>query len=284
MIHLWKQRIPTFLLMAVSLAACSTEPANTAQTTAASQETSSDLPADAPTYLVATDASNAPYELRDEQGKVTGFDIDLINAIAEQQGFKVQVIAQSWTGIFDSLDNGTRHIVVAPITITEERKKLVDFTDPYIYPTRSAFMLPERAQELGVKSFDDLKNVTIAMKDKTTNLTSLQEMFGKDHDKFMPVATQYLAFKDMAGGKVDVGFGDTIVMRYHSKFFPNQKFIQIEQPLKEKIEAGYAVKKGNDELRNKLNAGLKAVRENGTYQKIAEKWFDAESAARVSQQ
>lgn len=272
-----------FLIGALLLSGCSesvqqTDVGNTAQDTKQVEQNQDDS-----FYLVVTDASNAPYELRDANGQVIGFDIDIINAIAQNQGFKIKVLPKKWTGIFNLLDTGEADIVVAPITINEERKKIVDFTIPYIKPTRTAFLLEGNDTKLGVKQFSDIQNVQVAVKDKTTNLSSLQEMFGQDWKNFLPTDTQYLAFRDMVGGKADVAFGDTIVLRYHAESFPDSRFKQFTQPLEEPVLAGFAVKKGNTELALKLNNGIEGIKKDGTYNKIVQKWFDPLSVKEFSE-
>lgn len=236
---------------------------------------------DWPTYLATTDATNAPYELRDDKGIVIGFDADLIQAIAREEKFNVDIVPQVWDGIFNSLNSGEKHILIAPLTITPERREQVLFTLPYIYPTRTAYLLEETANNLGIKTYADLVKGTVSTKGKTTNQTSLEADFGNSI-KITPTDSQYLAFTSMVSKKTDIGFGDTAVMQYHADSVKDIKLVKIEQPLKMPIEAGFAVKKGNQELVEKLNSGLKKVVESGEYRKISIKWFGDELGNKIA--
>lgn len=227
---------------------------------------------DWPTYIVATDPSNAPFEQKNAKGIVEGFDVDLIQAIAKAEKFNVDIIPQSWAGIFDSLNSGERDILIAPLTINPERDELVDFTIPYIYPTRTAYMLPETAEKLGIHSYQDLTKAKVAAKKATTNISSLEDSFGSDI-KIIPVDSQYLALTAVTSGKADVGFGDTAVLKYHSDGMTDIDFVTIEQPLDEPVAAGFSVKNGNSELLAVLNQGIKDVVTDGTYRQLAIKWF-----------
>ncbi|SUO94327.1 substrate-binding periplasmic protein [Suttonella ornithocola] len=231
-----------------------------------------------PVYNIITDMTNSPYEFDDGTGNIIGFDVDLMQAIADREGFDFKIKHRSWKNIFELLNNTDADIIMAAITITPQRAKLVDFTVPYIHPTRTAVMIDSRAKALGVTDFDSLRNVTISMKDKTTNLSSLQEMFG-DSDKFRPVISQYFAFQKMMAGGADVGFGDTLVMQHYMQRFPEIKFFTLVQPLEERVRAGFAVKKGNKALKEKLDRGIKSIKADGTFTKIATKWF-GESVAK----
>lgn len=237
---------------------------------------------DWPTYVVATDPSNAPFEGRDNKGLVEGFDVDLINAIAKAEKFNVTIIPQPWSGIFDALNSGERDILIAPLTITAERDKDVDFTQPYIYPTRTAYMLPETATKLGITSYTDLPKATIAAKGGTTNVSSLENDFGADKLQIVPVTSQYLALTSVTSGKTDVGFGDTIVLKYHADQMKDIKFTTVEQTLSEPVRAAFAVKNGNKELADLLSKGITNVVASGEYRKIAVKWFGEEMGNKVA--
>lgn len=269
-------------IITLSLMACSKapEPEKNTQTEAQTQVASENQASEnQERYVVVTDASNPPFEFRDKNGHVVGFDADLIKAIAKQQGFQVDIVSQPWSGIFDSLNNG-RDIIAAPVAITEERKEIMSYMTPYIYATRTAFMLEDNAKKLGVKSFADVGNVVVATKEKTTNEDALKKHFGENNKNIQGESTQYMAYKKMLAGEADAVFGDTTVIRHYIASNPENsklKFAEFVQP-NMKVWSGFTVRKGNTELLEKLNAGLAAVRADGTYAKLANKWLDEKSA------
>lgn len=227
--------------------------------------------------LAVTDATNAPYELRDENGQIIGFDIDLINAIAKSQSLKIIVLPYRGNYLLDALENNDKRIIIAPLTITEERKKKLDFTIPYILPTRIAYLKPETAEKLEIKNFNDLDKGTIAAKARTTNVSALESIFGKDNPNIIGVPSQYLAMKSMYSDQTNSAFGDTAVLNYHKQFV-DIPLVSFLQPLDEPVLAGFALKKGDDKLKQILDKGIKDVVANGDYEKIAKKWFGNEQA------
>lgn len=228
------------------------------------------------TIIAATDATNAPYEMRDEQGQLIGFDVDLIRAIAANQHMDVTVLPHSWSSIFDALNAGEKDIIVAPLTITEERRQRVDFTIPYILPTRTALIKPDTVSNLDIHSFYDLDKGTIAAKGQTTNQSALESFFGVGNPNIVPVGSQYLAFKAMMSDEVNSAFGDTLVVNYHASFVPDVPLLAIVQPMNEPVEAGFAIRKGNTELKQIIDNGIRGVLQDGTYETLAIKWFGEE--------
>ncbi len=266
------------VILAIGLSACSKHDHNgelAAASKAMSNETvtQSKLPANAKTYLVATEASYAPYEFRGEHGEVIGFDVDLLTAIGEKQGFKVQFLTRPWDGIFDTLNTGERDIVAASVRITDERKQTMDFSDPY-YAGSLAFAVRE---DSGIKSIADLRGKKIAVLRGSAGIEDLPKSVSSGTTA-VEDATLYLAFKTMVAGKADAAYGDIGVLQYHMKGVPDQKLLIIKDPNAKLDAVGFVVKKGRKDLLNQINAGLKEVIADGTYDKIAAKWFgkDAE--------
>ncbi len=250
---------------------------------ASSAATASKLPANAPTYLVATEASYAPYEFRGASGEIIGFDVDLLTAIGEKQGFKVQFLSRPWDGIFDTLSSGERDIVGAATEITEERKQTMDVSDPYL-ETRQLAVVKDSAAD--IKVFEDLKTKTVATQAGTT-VDILKALQGSA-DKVKVTNTQYLAFRDLLAGKVDAAFGEEGVMQYYVTSLPpeysKEKLRVIPYVRSEKAYLGFYVKKGRTDLLNQINAGLKQVKADGTYQKIHEKWFGKQQLSKTLEQ
>ena len=117
------------------LAACGKQaepPAPPAATAAApASEAAAPAPAAPRWYVVGTDAAYAPFESQNEKGEIVGFDIDVVNAVAKKAGFEVKFVNTPWEGIFNTLQQGDRDFLVSAITITDERKQTMDFTNPY---------------------------------------------------------------------------------------------------------------------------------------------------------
>lgn len=248
-----------------------------------SSKPDSKLPANAPEYLVASQASYPPFEFRDENGQIVGYDVDLLTAIGEDQGFKVRFIHHNWEGIFDTLDNGSRAIVASCVSITEARKQKYAFSEPYAQETNLVAYLD---QDLNIDSLDDLKNLSVATQADTTQLDAMRTLKG-DRSDLVSAPTLYLALKKMVAGEVQAVVGDGATLRYYLRGEPGIDFKTWEwKEANGAQQIGFVFKQDNEALRDKVNQGLQNIKRNGVYERITRQWLgdsalvpDAASAA-----
>jgi polar amino acid transport system substrate-binding protein len=197
-------------------------------------------PAPAPTpkvYTVGTDAAYAPFESMSSDGKVQGFTVDVLTAVAAKGGFEVKFVNTPWEGIFKTLDSGERDIVASSVTITDERKQTMDFSAPYF-----------DAQQL------------IAVKDNSSANTKRFE-------------STPLALKELEAGGVAAVVADNGVVQHYIANNPAAKFKAISDTSFAPEQYGFAVKKGNAELIAKINKGVEAIKADGSYNTIYGKYF-----------
>lgn len=265
-----KKTISTYsgLLLAFLLAACSGQ--NTQQQTETS--TPSDATPTAETvYTVAVDAAYAPFEYQDDQGAIVGFSVDLMKAIAENQGIHFDFYNTPYEGIFARLDTGERDVVLASATITEERQKSMDFSDPYFEATQ---MIVVGANNKDIQSFADLKDQLVSVQTGTTGDLVMQDLQGKTSEKIKRMESMPLALNELLEGGVNASVGDNGVIQYFVATHPDVAFRTIVDPDFDKEQYGFVVQKGRaDALLPTINAGLKAVKADGTYDKIYQHWF-----------
>lgn len=221
------------------------------------------------TYKVGTDAAYAPFESVDPSGKIVGFDMDVLNAVAAAEGIKIEFINTAWEGIIPSLTNDKNDIVVSAMTITDERKKEVDFSDSYFEST-NYIVTPKDSP---VASLADLKDKKISVQQGTTGDIALTEALGQTYDGIKRFKGTPEAFLELKNGKVDAAVADSGVVMEYVKNNADLNLKYIKDDKFEKENYGIAVKKGNAELLGKINAGLKKIKDNGEYDKIYEKWF-----------
>ncbi|GIM45486.1 basic amino acid ABC transporter substrate-binding protein [Collibacillus ludicampi] len=220
-------------------------------------------------YVVGTDASYAPFESVDSKTQqVVGFDIDVVKAIAEKEGMKVKFVNTPWDGIFAALNNGERDFLVSAITITDERKKTMDFSDKYFEATQMIV-----SKDGSVKTLNDLKGKKIGVQNGTTGDTIVTDFLGKDYKGIKRYDSMPLALEALKNGDVDVAVGDNGVVIDYVKNNKADNLHTAIDPKFPKEYYGLAVKKGNTELLNKLNDGIKKINEDGTYKKIYDKYF-----------
>lgn len=223
------------------------------------------------TYIVATDASYAPMEYM-ENNKVVGFSHDVLDAAAKSQNLKLEFVNTPFEGLFANVNKGDSDIALASITINDERKRQLDFSDPYFEATQMIVTTDSNGQD--IKSFADLKERSASVQAATSGDLILQKLQGSKSTNIKRFENMPLAFKELESGGVDAVVGDSSVVGYYVKQNPNAKLRTLVDPSFIKEEYGFAFKKGrNDGLREAVNKGLAQIRSDGTYEKIHRQWF-----------
>lgn len=232
-------------------------------------------PAPAKVYVVGTDAAYAPFESQNEKGEIVGFDIDVVNAVAKKAGIEVKFVNTPWEGIFNALGQGDRDLVVSAVTITEERKGTMDFTDPY-FDAQQLIAVKENSK---VAKFADLKKLKVGVQTGTTGDEAVTKLLGKTSTNIKRFESTPLALKELESGGVDAVVADNGVVIHYVANNPGGKFKTVADKEFVPEQYGIAVKKGNAELLGKLNDGLKGIKADGTYDQIYAKYFGAAPSA-----
>lgn len=221
-------------------------------------------------FVVGTEPTFPPFEFTDEKsGAIIGFDIDLIQAIAEDQGIQVEIQSLGFDGLIMAIQSGSIDIVASGMTIDDERKEKVDFSDAYI---NAGLALAVGANNNTIKSESDLSGKKVAVQIGTTGAKKAQEL--KDAGiikEIVTLNTVDLVMMELINGGVDAVINDLPV----TKAYMGQQKGKIKivgEPLNSE-SYGFAIKKGNAELLEKINKGLENVIKDGTYDKIVAKYF-----------
>lgn len=222
-----------------------------------------------PVYTVGTGATYRPFEFQTPNKEIVGFDIDLMRAIAKAQGFEVEFVNTLWGVIFESVRNGDRDIIMSGITITEARQKTVDFSYPYF----AAHQLILTQKNLKVNGIADLKGQNVAVVANSAGDIACSEAFGKASRNIKRFDNTPLALEELSAGGVAAAVGDVGVFAYYAQQNPDKAFNQARDPGFKDQYFGIAVRQGNKEVLDQVNAGLKKVIADGTYAKIYAKWF-----------
>ena len=224
--------------------------------------------AQTPTVNVATDPSFVPFEMLDpETGEMIGFDMDIINEVADRAGFDVNLTTMEFSGIIPAVQTGSQEIAIAGTTITEERAQVVDFSDPYY---DSGLRIIVRADNEEVSSLEDLEGLSIATKIGSTSYDFLQQELGEDADitPYPGTADMYMA---LLGRNVDAVLYDAPNVAYFSQTRGEGR-TKVVGPLYEGQQYGIVFHKGSEWV-EPTNEALAAMREDGTYDEIYTKWF-----------
>jgi len=232
-------------------------------------------PPPAKVYVVGTDAAYAPFESQNEKGEIVGLTIDVVNAVAQKAGIEVKFVNTPWEGIFNALQQGDRDMLASSITITDERKQTMDFTNPYF----DAYQLIAVKATSKVSKFDDLKKLKVGVQTGTTGDEVVTKQQGKNSTNIKRFESTPLALKELEAGGVDAVVADNGVVVNYVTNNPGAKFKTVSDKAFAPEQYGFAVKKGNTELLEKLNKGLADIKSDGSYDQIYAKYFGAPAAA-----
>jgi polar amino acid transport system substrate-binding protein len=232
--------------------------------------------APAKVYVVGTDAAYAPFESQNEKGEIVGFDIDIVRAAAAKAGLEVKFVNTPWEGIFNTLAQGDRDLLVSAVTINDERKQTMDFSDPYF----NAQQLIAVKESSKIAKFADLKKLKVGVQTGTTGDEVITKLLGKTSAAIKRFESTPLALKELEAGGVDAVVADNGVVINYVANNGGSKFKSVADPAAFAAEQyGIAVKKGNSDLVGRLNKGLADIKADGTYDQIYTKYFGAPPAA-----
>jgi polar amino acid transport system substrate-binding protein len=217
---------------------------------------------------VATDATWPPMEYVDANKNIVGFDIDLLNQAAKEGGFTVKFQNTAWDGIFAGLANGNYDAVISSVTITDERKKTMDFSVPYI---NAGQVLIVSSSTSGVTTLADLKGKAVGAQIGTTGAFEVEKVAGVELKTYDELG---LAIEDLVNGRIAGVVADTPIaadFALQNDSYKGKLKI-VGEPFTDEYY-GVAVKKGNKAVLDKINAGLKKVLDSGEEEKLKDKWL-----------
>ncbi|UOO80828.1 basic amino acid ABC transporter substrate-binding protein [Uruburuella testudinis] len=221
-------------------------------------------------YRVAMNAEFAPFESLDSANQVQGFDVDLVNAMAKAGNFKVEFKHQPWDSLFPALANGDADILASAVTITDDRKQTMDFTEPYFEITQ-VILVP---QGKSIKSVEDLKNAQrVGVVTGNTGDFAASQILGNNSPKIARFENLPLLIKELESGGLDAVVSDSAVVGNYIKNNGDKGFSMVAVPDFTVENYGMAVRKGDSATLNMLNEALKQVRANGEYDQIYSKYF-----------
>lgn len=219
-------------------------------------------------YIVGTNASFPPFEYV-EDGEIVGFDIDLVKEIAELQGFEVEFRDISFDSLIPGLASGSLDLVAAGMTITEARKEVVSFSDPYYSANQSVLVHEDSEEDLTVLFGDN----DIGVQTGTTGDNWVRDqLIARDilTGEIRNYDSYVFVIRDLANQNIDAAVLDKPVAETYSKDNP----VKVVAEVITGEEYGIAVAKNNPELLAEINEGLAKVIENGTMDELIEKYFE----------
>ena len=223
---------------------------------------------------IGTEGAYPPFNFIDQSGQLAGFDVEIGLALCEKMKVKCELVAQDWDGIIPALVAGKYDVIIASMFITDDRKKVVSFTDPYY----TAAMTHVVAKGSTPPEFTDeaLAGKAVGAQSSTTQADYIQKKYPNADIRLYK--TQDEANLDMANGRLDLMVGDYLPMYDWTTKSEDGKCCElvgeaITDPAFVGAGVGMAVRQEDNELRENLNKALAEILADGTYKKINDKYF-----------
>ncbi|WP_185985103.1 ABC transporter substrate-binding protein [Aureimonas mangrovi] len=226
------------------------------------------------TLRIGTEGAYAPFNFTNAAGELEGFDIDIARALCDQMEVTCEFVTSDWDGIIPALQNNRFDAIIASMSITPERQQQVLFTNKY-YQTPPALIVP-RDSEITEASAEAMSGLSVGAQGSTTHSQAAEALFADSDVRIYPTAEEYQL--DLENGRLDGAVDDVVVL---SEFLDTDagaccRLVDTlpADPAIYGEGIGIALRLGEDELAERFNAAIDAIRENGTYAEIQDKYFD----------
>ncbi len=228
------------------------------------------------TIKIGTEGAYPPFNNLTTSGELVGFDVDIAKALCDEMKVKCEFVTNDWDGIIPSLIAGKFDAIIASMSITDERKEKVDFTDKY-YNTPPAIAVPKDS-DITDATDAGLDGKILGAQSSTTHSNYAEEKLGSADLRLYPTPDEYKL--DIASGRIDAVIDDVIVLSEWLET-PDGECCKIlgtltPDPVINGEGAGIAIRKGEDDLREMFNTAIAAIRSNGKYKEINDKYFEVD--------
>ncbi|GGH73825.1 cystine transport system substrate-binding protein [Pullulanibacillus pueri] len=255
------------LVAILILAGCGNNDNDTAQkNTKSSSQTLLDQIKDRGTLKIGTEGTYAPFTYHDDNGKLTGFDVDIAKEVAKRIGVKANFVETKWDGMIAGLDSKRFDVVFNEVGVTPERKEKYDFSDPYIV---SKAVLIVSKDNNDIKSFADLKGKKSGQS-LTSNLSKIAE---KNGAQIVSVDGFNQAIDLLTSGRIDATVNDSLSYLDLKKQKPNVPIKSVDSD-NDATDSAAMIRKGNSDLVKAIDKALADMKKDGTYLKISKKYFN----------
>ncbi|HBQ85902.1 MAG TPA: basic amino acid ABC transporter substrate-binding protein [Syntrophomonas sp.] len=220
--------------------------------------------------VVGTNATFPPFEAIENNEKV-GFDMDLIRAIGEVEGYEVEIKHMDFKALIPALQTGKIDCAIAGMSITPERLDSIDFSDPYF---DAGLIVAVKSENNTIKGLADLKGKSIGAQTGTIGANACENVKKEDPTTTVKNFDDVgVAFMELQKGGIDAVVNDQAVTLNYMQTTKDAQVKTVGEVFQADDHYGIGVKKGNDTIKNMLNDGLKKLKENGKYQEIHDKWI-----------
>ncbi|WP_158873836.1 ABC transporter substrate-binding protein [Antarcticirhabdus aurantiaca] len=226
------------------------------------------------TVVIGTEGAYPPFNFLDASGQLQGFDVDVAKALCEQMKVTCTFVTQDWDGMIPALQNGNFDALIASMSITPEREEQIAFTDKY-YQTPPAIAVPKDS-DIAEPTAAALDGKVIGAQTATTHLQAAESLFPDAEVRPYPTAEEYKL--DIDSGRVDAVVDDVVVLSEWLKSDAGACCKLLGTlPADSAIYGkgiGIGLRKGDEKLRTMFNEAIQAIRANGKYKEVQDKYFD----------
>lgn len=217
-----------------------------------------------------------PFESPDASGKWGGWEIDIIDALCAEAKLECTVTMTAWDGLIPALNSKKIDAIINSMSITDERKKSIDFSDKY-YNTPTGIIGAKDAKFDATP--EGLKGKTIGVQVSTVHEAYAKKHFADGAAEIKIYQTQDEAQSDLAAGRIDAVQADSLSLKTYLGTEQGKACCDMKGDVAEDLEVlgpgvGVGLRKGDEALKEKFNAAIKAIRANGKYAEITKKYFD----------
>lgn len=282
------QKFLVTLLLTLSLAAC-----NTDNTTPNNAKTETTKPADASAapavnkkyseeYTAGIDIGSPPFSMRDELGQATGFEVEILKAIGDDQDFGISFLGEQRLKLYQDMEAGKYQIIIASLEINPDNEAKFDMTNPHAKSYRAILSRQNKRAE---SSADLTNGGLVGVQENTASAKLLKEMGAKTQE-FSNLHTNFQSF---ARKETDFLVGNAVPLSHYIKQYQTEGNHQsmsdvvmttYDNPVKVNHIA-FGISKNNEALKNKINTGLANIQNNGKYDEIYRKWFGDDDIAKI---
>lgn len=218
------------------------------------------------TLRVAVEGTYPPFNFKDAQGRLTGFDVEIAEALAAKLGVKTAFSTTEWSAILAGLQAGRYDVIVNQVAATDERRKAFDFTRPYV--VSSAQLIVRASETRRLASPEDLRGKRIGVGQGSNYATLARGIAGADV-RVYPGAPEYL--QDLAAGRIDVALNDSLLIPYLAE--KTRLPVKAGAPIGPVERNAIPFRKGNPKFAQALDKALADIQADGSFGKISMKWF-----------
>ena len=224
------------------------------------------------TLIIGTEGSYPPFNSLTADGSLVGFDIDIAKALCARMKVECKFVTQDWDGFIPALQAGKFDAIIASMTITEERRKQVAFTQKY-YETPLSLVAPKES-DLAATDPASVAGMTVGVQAATRQAVYAEDFYARAGARLKQYPSQEEAMQDLLNGRLDVVLADRFMLQSWLKDDSGGCCKMIGDVEGTAAQAGIAVRLEDHELLDRFNAALDAIIADGTYKAIRSKYFD----------